>query len=235
MTADESPAAGRRRPGRVGRPPVTSRGEVLAAARRLIERDGWERLTIRKLAAELGIGAATLYHHVRDKEGLLLLLLNEYAAAIAHPELPPDPRERIVVAADALHRSLSEWPWVAEVLATDGFIAVMGEPAVWTVETILDAAIEAGCTDEQAVVLFRSTWYYTVGEILVRERSARARAEGTGHAPASGFFRDLDPTHLPRLSAIGDRWPVIAARDTYRPALEAFVRGLVDQAADDQR
>ena len=39
--------------GRTGRPPVTSRAEILAAARQLIDRDGWEKLTIRRLAAEL--------------------------------------------------------------------------------------------------------------------------------------------------------------------------------------
>ncbi|MEU6756605.1 TetR/AcrR family transcriptional regulator, partial [Streptomyces sp. NPDC046685] len=43
--------------GRVGRPPVTSRAQILIAARRLIDRDGWDKLTIRRLAGEIGIGA----------------------------------------------------------------------------------------------------------------------------------------------------------------------------------
>src|SRR4051812_40067317 len=95
---------------RTGRPPVTSRAQILAAARQLIDRDGWETLTIRRLAAELGIGPTTLYHHVRDKEDLLLLLLDEYAGQIQHPDLPTDPRDRIVVAATALHDSFAAWP-----------------------------------------------------------------------------------------------------------------------------
>src|ERR1700753_3166971 len=64
-------------PGRTGRPPAASRAEILAGAppppvpappeiltapRQLIDRDGWEKLTIRRLAAETGIGATTLYH-----------------------------------------------------------------------------------------------------------------------------------------------------------------------------
>ena len=65
-------------PGRTGRPPVTSRPEILAAARRLIDRDGWEKLTVRRLAAELGIGTTTLYHHVQEQGFLLLLLLNKF-------------------------------------------------------------------------------------------------------------------------------------------------------------
>src|SRR3954451_14787026 len=94
-------------PGRTGRPPVTSRAQILAAARRLIDRDGWEKLTIRRLAAELGIGSTTLYPHVRDKEDLLLLLLNEYADQIPQPDLPDEPRDRIVAAAIALHDGLA--------------------------------------------------------------------------------------------------------------------------------
>jgi len=216
-------------PGQPGRPPVTSRAEILSAARRLIDHDGWERLTVRRLASELGIGTTTLYRHVRDKEDLLLLLLNEYARQIPQPDLPEDPRERIVAAAAALHESLAAWPWAAEVLTTDGFVAVMDEGALWTVETIVDGSIDGGCTPEQAVEVFRSIWYYTVGEILVRAHSARGRSGDTRRAPAEGFFGDLDPSRLPRLASLGEQWPAIAARDTYRMGLRAFVEGLLTE------
>jgi AcrR family transcriptional regulator len=206
---------------------VTSRPEILAAARRLIDRDGWEKLTVRRLASELGIGTTTLYHHVRDKEDLLLLLLNEYASQIPQPDLPDDPPERIVAAAGALHDALAAWPWAADALTTDGFVAVMDEPALWTVETIVDGAIDGGCTPGQAVEVFRSIWYYTVGEILVRAHSARARSDGTSRAPDDGFFAHVDPSRLPRLAALGDQWPAVAARDTYKQGLRAFVEGLL--------
>jgi AcrR family transcriptional regulator len=221
--------------GRTGRPPVTSRAEILAAARRLIDRDGWEELTVRRLAAELGIGATTLYHHVRDKEDLLLLLLTEYAGQLRRPRLPKDPRKRIVAAAAALHETLAAWPWAAEVLTADGFVGVLGEPALWTVETIVAGAVAAGGTPEQGVEVFRSIWYYTVGEILVRAHSARARAAGTAPVPAAGFFASIDPSRLPHLAAIGDRWPVVAARDTYRAGLAALVDGLLDRLVQPPR
>jgi AcrR family transcriptional regulator len=210
---------------------VTSRPEILAAARRLIDRDGWEKLTVRRLAAELGIGTTTLYHHVRDKEDLLLLLLNEYAGAIAQPALPSDPRDRIVAAAAALHESLAAWPWAAEILTADGFVGLLGEPALWTVETIVGGAVDAGCAPERGVEIFRSLWYYTVGEILVRAHSARAREDGTSRAPADGFFGRVDPSRLPHLAALGNQWPVVAARDTYPWGLRAFVDGLLAHAS----
>ncbi|GIF17492.1 AcrR family transcriptional regulator [Actinoplanes tereljensis] len=204
--------------GRTGRPPVTSRAAILAAARGLIDEGGWEKLTIRRLAGELGIGATTLYHHVRDKEDLLLLLLNEYAAQAPFPELPADPRERIVVAAAAMRDTLAGWPWAAEVLTTDGFLGLLGGSAIRLVETIVAAAVDSGCTQEQAVDVFRSIWYYTVGEILVRVNSSTKKA---------GDFTGFDPEQTPRLAAIGPQWPVLAARDTYVPGLRAFVDGLL--------
>lgn len=209
---------------RTGRPPVTSRAEILVAARRLIDRDGWEKLSVRKLAAELGIGPTTLYHHVRDKADLLVQLLNTYTGQLERPRLPDDPRERIVVAATVMHEALAAWPWAAEVVTVDGFVGLLDEPALWMVETIVGGAVDSGCTHAQAVGVFRDIWYYTAGEVLVRARSAR-RDERPQRDAAFRF----DPAETPHLAAIGDRWPELAARDTYADGLRALVGGLLDR------
>ncbi|GAB3137605.1 TetR/AcrR family transcriptional regulator [Microbispora hainanensis] len=211
--------------GRTGRPPVTSRAQILDAARRLIDRDGWEKLSIRRLAAELGIGTMTLYHHVRDKEDLLLLLITEYADQVPRPDLPGDPRERIIATATLIHDALAAWPWAAEVLTADGFVGRLGE-SVWMVEAIVAGAIDHGCTPDQAVHLFRHIWYYTVGEILVRAHSARQPADA-GRGP---LFSGLDESRMPRLVAIGDLWRTLSAQDTYVQGLRALVDGLLAHA-----
>ncbi|MFI0480376.1 TetR/AcrR family transcriptional regulator [Actinomadura sp. 9N215] len=214
--------------GRTGRPPATSRAQILAAARRLIDRDGWESLTIRRLAAELGVGATTLYHHVRDKDDLIVQLVNEHVDQVARPELPADPRDRIIVAWITVHDALAGWPWGAEVLTADGFLARLGDSALWFVETIVAGAVDHGCTRLQAVDLFRSVWYYTVGEILVRAHTDRRRA---GVAAEDEFsLRDLDPARYPQLAAIGDQWPGRASLDIYPRVLRIFVDGLLTQA-----
>ncbi|HEY3686566.1 MAG TPA: TetR/AcrR family transcriptional regulator [Streptosporangiaceae bacterium] len=217
--------------GRTGRPPVTSRAQILAAARKIIDRDGWEKLTVRRLAAEIGVGATTLYHHVRDREDLLIQLLNEYAEQTMRPDLSGGPRERVIAAALAIHDSLAAWPWAAEVLTADGFLGRLDEPALRMVEAIVAGAVDCGCTPEQAVDVFRGIWYYTVGEILVRANSDRRRPGAGPPARREPFFGDIDASRLPRLAAIGDRWPALAARDVYPEALQAFVDGLLARAA----
>ncbi|MER8039452.1 TetR/AcrR family transcriptional regulator [Streptomyces hydrogenans] len=209
--------------GRTGRPPLTSRAQILVAARGLIDRDGWEKLTIRRLAAELGIGATTLYHHIRNKDDLLLLLLNHHIQQIERPPLPEDPRERIVTAALVMRDALQAWPWAAEVLSADGFVGLLDEPAMWMVEAIVSGAGDHGCTPEQSVDLFRGVWYLTVGEVLVRAHSARRRDEGRPFAHRD----DLDPAQVPHLAAIGVRWAPLAARDVYPRTLGTLVDGLL--------
>ncbi|GAP50667.1 TetR/AcrR family transcriptional regulator [Streptomyces azureus] len=212
--------------GRTGRPPLTSRAQILVAARRLIDQDGWEKLTIRRLAAEMGIGATTLYHHIRNKDDLLLLLLNHHIEQIERPQLPGDPRQRIITAATAMHDALAAWPWAAEVLSADGFVGLLDESAMWMVEAIVAGADDYGCTPEQSVDVFRNIWYYTVGEVLVRAHSARRRDEGRPFA----YRDDLDPSRVPHLAAIGVRWAALAARDSYPQGLRTFVDGLLAQA-----
>lgn len=222
---DGGVSRGNARHSRTGRPPVTSRAQILAAARRLIDESGWEKLTLRRLAAELGIGTMTLYSHVRDKEDLLLLLLNEYADGIPRPDLPDEPRDRIVAASIVIHDALAAWPWAAEVLTSDGFINRFGR-SLWMVETILAGAIDSGCTPEQAVYVFRSIWYYTVGEILVRAHSAHRPPVAEQPAP---YFTDVDAARMPHLVALGGQWQTLAAQDTYAQGLQAFVDGLLAQ------
>ncbi|SIQ16857.1 transcriptional regulator, TetR family [Microbispora rosea] len=209
---------------------MTSRAQILEAARRLIDRDGWEKLSIRRLAAELGIGTMTLYHHVRDKEDLLLLLITEYADQVPRPDLPGDPRDRIIATAALVHDALAAWPWAAEVLTVDGFVGRLGE-SVWMVETIVAGAIDHGCTPEQAVHVFRHIWYYTVGEILVRAHSAHQPAEDGRPADQAPLFSGLDRSRMPSLVAIGDQWRTLSAQDTYPQGLRALVDGLLAQLA----
>ena len=72
----------------MGRPrtPLIDPAEAIAKALEIIDRDGAEALSIRKLGAELGVNGASLYHHFKDKEAILQgdrrLVLNETGALL---------------------------------------------------------------------------------------------------------------------------------------------------------
>ena len=76
------------RPARRRRDPI-SKEAIVAAAIGLLDREGLAALSMRRLAEELGAGAASLYWHVGSKDGLLDLVLDE---VIGEGKIPdPDP------------------------------------------------------------------------------------------------------------------------------------------------
>jgi AcrR family transcriptional regulator len=207
-----------------GRPPRISREEIIGTARRIVTEEGVDRLTMRRLATEVGSTPMALYHHVRDKDELLLLLLEDYAARARRPELPDDPRERVVVAADAIHEVLAGCPWIVEVLSADD---LMAEAALWFVEQIVDGLVACGLPLDRAVHGYRAIWHYTAGAIMIRATAARRRARDDRPTHRERVFAGLDPDELPRLAAVADRWESLTAQDTYLGGLRALVDGLV--------
>ncbi|MEW1656583.1 TetR/AcrR family transcriptional regulator [Streptomyces sp. NPDC093707] len=209
----------------LGRPPRISRQEVIDTARRIVAEEGVDRLTMRRLATDIGSTPMALYHHVRNKEELLLLLLDDYTAqALRRPELPAQPRERIVVAAAAIHDVLAACPWIVEVLTADD---LMSASALWFVEQIVDGLVDCGLSPEQAVHGYRAIWYYTAGEIVIRTTAARRRADDDRPTHRDQVFAELDPTELPRLAQVADHWAPLTAQDTYLDGLRALVDGLL--------
>lgn len=207
-----------------GRPPRISRAEILDAARRIVDEEGVGKLTMRRLAGEVGSTPMALYHHVRDKEELLLLLLDDYAArTLRRPAVPADPRERVVAMAAAIREALAACPWIVEVLTADDLMATS---ALWFVDQILAGLDELGLSPERAVHGYRAIWYYTAGEIIVRSAAARRRAGDDRPTYRERVFAELDGAELPRLAEVAGHWGPLTERDTYLDGLRALVDGL---------
>jgi AcrR family transcriptional regulator len=233
---------GAAKPGRRGRPPRLTRAEIVSAARRVLEREGVGALTMRRVAREVGSAPMGLYHHVADKDELLLALLEEEAASLEPPPLPADPRARIVTVARFLRDVLDERPWVLQAIRPG---ERFGPGALPLVEEILAGFVACGLTPERAALAYRALWFQITGELTVRHARTRiappagaeqprpaageadaAPADGS-HGFAEATMRALDPQQMPLLSALGERWWQLA--DSYDPsaALAALVDGLI--------
>ncbi|MFN0088978.1 MAG: TetR/AcrR family transcriptional regulator [Acidimicrobiales bacterium] len=73
---------------RVDRLPL-SRARVVGAALRYVDHHGLEALSMRKLGAELGVEAMSLYNHVASKDDLLDGVVDSVLAMIEIPDLSP--------------------------------------------------------------------------------------------------------------------------------------------------
>ncbi len=70
------------------RVPIT-REAIIDASLRILDRDGMDGLSMRRVGEELGVGAASLYWHVHNKDELLQLLFERVTEQVVLP--PPDP------------------------------------------------------------------------------------------------------------------------------------------------
>lgn len=59
------------------------RGQIIQAARRLLEEEGADALTMRRLATRVGIKAPSLYKHLPDKAALEILLITDGLTELA--------------------------------------------------------------------------------------------------------------------------------------------------------
>jgi AcrR family transcriptional regulator len=125
-----------------------SRERVLGMAMDLADAEGLATVTMRRLAAELGVEAMSLYYHVPGKEGLLDGLVDAVVAeierAIAHHAEPgegwrAEVRRRCLSAREVMKRH----PWAPRLIGSRSTIpaSVFG-----LYEGVLAALVDGGCS-----------------------------------------------------------------------------------------
>lgn len=92
------------------RAPLT-RDAVVTAGIRLADRDGLAKLSMRGLAASLGVEAMSLYHHVRDKDDLLDGMVDVVFGLMHVPEPGRDWRGEMRARADSARAVMNAHPW----------------------------------------------------------------------------------------------------------------------------
>lgn len=220
MRSSEAGTTGRKR---MGRSSQLSQEAIIEAAQRIIDAEGDGSLSMRRLARELSITPMALYHHVRDRDQLLRLLLETKARNLPRPSLPEDPRERLTAAAQLLHDVLADCPFLGEILTSDD---LMTASCLWVIEAVLEAALACGFAVEEAVGLYRAVAHYTGGELLIRLTRERHLAAHRDRPPyRARALATLQPQTHPRLCALADRWPALTSRDTHRAGLQALLDG----------
>ena len=84
----------------------------------MADSEGIEAVTMRRLARELGVEAASLYHHVDGKDQILDGLVDVVAAEIELPKPSADWREAISQRAHHTRAGLRRHPWAVSLMAS---------------------------------------------------------------------------------------------------------------------
>ncbi len=202
-----------------------NREMVLEAALKLLNQDGLEQLTLRRLALELNVQAATIYWHFKSKEDLLDAMATFVLAAGAASMIPArktsDWRTWATTFGEGLRKTLAQYRDGARMVAGT---RLMNTEYLKTVEIVGSQMLVSGFSVRGAVVLIGTIYNYTVS--FVAEEQAVFPTPGKMSARYSIEERDarLDPSEFPFLRQTS---PILFDRydRRFREGLELIVRG----------
>jgi TetR/AcrR family transcriptional regulator, tetracycline repressor protein len=163
-----------------------SREDIIRAAVTTVRAGGYEKMTIRSLAAELGVSPMSLYRHIRDKDDLLDEVVDRLLARAWRPAVPEDDWQAWVIQASAKLRAFL----VSQPAALHVYLQhpVVSPAAVERMNAMLDVLRRAGADEATARRAYGAVHTYTIGFAALE--ASRARRAG-GRGDVSSLAREL--------------------------------------------
>ena len=181
-----------------------TRERVVAEALTVISTDGAAALSMRALAARLGVVPGAVYRHVRNKEQLLDLVVD---GVLAEAGTLPDPTlswaGQVKTLAHRLRTVLEDHPGIAALLKTRD---PLGPHSLALAEAFLAALQPAGLPARQTALAFSLIYDYTLGFALSDRTTVNEQRvqDPATRRQLHAFFRSLPAGRFPALAALGE-------------------------------
>ncbi len=188
-----------------------TREELVRKSLEVLDEEGFDGLTMRRLAERLGVKAASLYNHVSDKGELLALMADAICAEIPDLDRSRPWREQAETMAVQVRRALMAHRDGARLLAAT---PPMGPHRLRLIEQVLQVLASAGFSPAKIADASFVMNSYVVGFVL-DETLGSSR----------------DPTMARRMLEEGRRWFKSLPRQEY-PTLVALADELIDAPPD---
>ncbi len=137
-----------------------SRARILEAALELVDLDGLEALTMRRLADQLKVDPMSLYNHVDGKDALLDGIAEALWNGVQLPDGDADWRQALRGFATSLRGMAHAHPHAYPLLMARG---IMTTPELQAIDGAMGALERAGLNREQAAEMIRTLFAYAVG------------------------------------------------------------------------
>jgi AcrR family transcriptional regulator len=229
MNAPTRPRSTRDRPAKA----PLSENAIVDAALAITQAEGVEAVTMRRVAAELDTGAASLYVYVRNRDQLLRAMLDRAAGMV--PLVTPEPerwRDQVHDLLRGFREALEAYPGLASVLP--------GEPpttenALAGAENLLGILLAGGIASQDAA------WACDILNLIVTATAAEADARrAAGHttdadrndavARMRDTFAGLPAERFPLIVGHASEFVAGGGDERFRFAVETFLDGLVARA-----
>lgn len=194
------------------------REQIVTEALALLDAEGLDGVTLRRLAARLGVRQPTLYWHLPNKAALVTALAERILDAEFAELTPPAPaqpwRDWLTDLALRLRRALLAHPDGARVLSAAQLSVTMAALSELAMSTLVERGVELG----RARVIVLTVERFTVGHVLEEQAP---RPDGDDFDLAA--FTARHPTVT---AAIADYFrPGRTVDDLFRDCLDVVVAG----------
>jgi AcrR family transcriptional regulator len=197
-----------------------SREQLGRAGLEIVDREGLEGLSMRRLADALGVGKMTLYGHVRSKDELIDAIIDVAVGLADPPETRGPWRDQLGALMRATHRNLNAHPALVAIRFTRPIVRPdslrFGEAGM----RILHAA---GFDSDEAARAFRLLFTFVFGYAGLSPETTVEEARRQAAVAIAG----LSPDEYPNLTgAAGPFSAAMAGEEQFEYGLERILDGL---------
>jgi AcrR family transcriptional regulator len=208
-----------------------TRDAIVAAALAVIDAEGFDALTMRRVGQELGTGGASLYAHVANKDALIELVMDRVFGELEVP-WPPDPERWEEQIKEVLRRTRALYRRHRDIARGALARIPTGPNALNGMEKILSILRTAGLPDQvvayaaDLLPLYVTAVAYEEG--LYEARAWTSEEIGRYIAELRGYFESLPSDRFPTMVALAT---ALTAGDDegderFEFGLDVIVRGL---------
>ena len=205
------------------REPLT-RERVIEAALQVMDTEGLEAVSMRRVAREVGVEAMSLYHHVEDKEDLLDGICEHVMAGFDFPEFAEDWAENCRRGARAWRRVLQAHPNVMRLFAEQRG-PIRSIDSMRPMEYALKVLRSCGLSDRDTAQAFHVFGGYIQGFVMM-ELGSIAGGSDEAHMKAHAELAAALPEDFAVLRACSPYFAECSADDQFEFGLDLLIRGL---------
>jgi AcrR family transcriptional regulator len=205
------------------RDPLT-RERVIEGAMKVMDAEGLEAVSMRRVAREVGVEAMSLYHHVEDKEDLLDGICEHVMAQFDFPEPVEDWAENCRRGARAWRRLLQAHPGVMRLFAEQRG-PIRSIDSVRPMEFALRILRSCGLTDRDTAQAFHAFGGYIQGFVMM-ELGSIAGGSDEEHQKAHAELAATLPDEFAALQACSPYFAECDPDEQFEFGLDLLIRGL---------
>jgi AcrR family transcriptional regulator len=206
---------------------------IVDTAMRILDAEGLDALSMRRVALDLRTGPASLYAHVANKDELLELMIDRVVGEMEMPA--PEPgrwQEQIIESALAAHRVWTAHPGIARAALAN---VPVGPNSLRYSEALLAILRAGGVPDQQAGWFIDRLSLYVLAdafeESLHRERGRQTEEDARAYfEQIRAYFESLPPDRFPNITSMVEPLMAGGGDERLRFGLELMVRGLASYA-----